>query len=425
MKGFPDVSAAAASVVTIVVATLSVASAAGGVAPHVMTGMHELCYTAPCYHPPQDVPLREVAPALSWALADHRVSEDARRLGIRTYAYVDPSIQYDPKRDYSPLYSEDESTFLRGCNGARAEVRRGDLGGYLMDQGSPAYRERVRTYVDSQIRGRFDALFVDDVFAAHHTWASVGNPPCARTYDREREATYGLWSSLRMPVIFNGLGDAPDDGRTAANIQAALTGPGVIGGMYEFCLSTSDNGTDHVLRKKRVDGAWLSAQNSHLQTVALGRYFLCYAGSDTPAASPSGLDERAYVYASFLLVYRLEHSVLEMAAAGARRRVPVYPESQLVALGPVRPQPRDVEELRTAGGAFVREYARCFLHGRAAGPCAAIVNPSASRTVPVSLPRYRHALELRGDALWDRGTATVTAVAPRELPPATGAVVFR
>ncbi|GAC1578063.1 MAG: hypothetical protein NVS3B7_11590 [Candidatus Elarobacter sp.] len=425
MKRFPDMTAVAAAAVLSVAATVSMSAAAVEVAPHVLTGMHELCYADPCYHPTQGVPLREIAPSLSWAFADGRVTDDARRLGIRTYAYVDPSIQYDPKRDYSPLYSEDESTFLRGCNGARAAVRRGDLTGFLMDQGSPAYRERVRSYVESEFRGRYDALFIDDLFAAHHTWASVANPPCSRSYERERDATYGLWSNLRMPVIFNGLGDAPDDGRTSAYVQAALTGPGVIGGMYEFCLTTSDAATDHTLQKKRVDGAWRSAENSHLQTVALRRYFLCYAASDTPAASPAGLDERTYVYASFLLVYRLEQSVLEMAAAGARRRVPVYPESQLVALDPLRHQPRDVDELRTADGAYLREYARCFLHGRPAGPCAAVVNPSASRTVFARVPGYAHALDVRGDSLWDHGTATVDAVAPRDLPPATGAVIFR
>ncbi len=424
MIGLPQTSTAGFAALALAAATLSVSAAPAELPRHVLTGMHELCYTAPCYHPAQGVPLSQIAPSLSWAYADRRVTGDARRLGIRTYAYVDPSIQYDPKRDYAPLYSEDESSFLRGCDGGRATVRRGDLLGFLMDQGSPAYRERVSAYVDSEFRGRYDALFVDDVLAARHTWATVVNAPCARSYEQERDATYGLWSKLGMPVIFNGLGDTQDDGGTAAS-QPALSGPGVIGGMYEFCLSTSDSRTDHTLGDKRVDGAWRSAQNSHLQTVALGRYFLCYAGSGTPAGSPSGRDERTYVYASFLLVYRLDRSVLEMAAAGARRHVPVYPESELVALDPLRPQPREVDELRTPDGAYVREYARCMLHGRPAGPCAAVVNPSASRTVALHLPGYAHALALHGEALWDHGSATLDAAAPRTLAPATAAVVFR
>jgi len=418
----------AVAVVTPVVFTVVTATVAGPdttVPVHVLTGMHELCYGTKCYHRPQEVPLNELAPWLDWALADAAVTEDARREKIHTYAYLDPSIQYDPNHDYAPLYSDDESTFLRSCDGSRAAVKRGDLGGFLMDQGAAAYRARVRAYVDEHVRGRYDALFVDDVYAAVHTYATVVRPACARSYERERDATFALWSHLSIPVIFNGLGDAPDDGSTETHAQAALEGPGAIGGMYEFCTSTSDNGMDNTLANKRVDGAWRSAENSHLQTVARDKLFLCYAGSDTPGDSDVGRAERAYVYSSFLLVYRPKYSVLEMTASSARKRVSVFPEATVLALGPLRPQPADVDDLRAPSGAYVREYARCFVRAVPVGPCAAVVNASRSRTVDAAVHGYKHALEMHGGALLEGGTVTTAAAPPARLPAASGTVLFR
>lgn len=420
-------SAVVASILLVVAAAVTTGAAAttAAVPKHVLTGMHELCYGSPCYHPPQAVPLREVADVLDWALADPRSTEEARRLGIRTYAYIDPSIQYDPKHDWSPLYSEDESTFLRACDGGRATLKSGALAGFLMDLGSPSYRRRVLAYVDDNVRGKYDALFVDDIFAGHFTYATVTRPPCGQTYEREREATFGLWSQIGIPLIFNGLGFAPDDGRTDDHAQAALDGPGTIGGMYEYCLTAPSDATDHTVKKKRVDGAWRSTQNSHLQTIARGKMFLCYSASDTPGDTPAGIDERAYIFASFLLVYRPALSVLELNAATARRRVSVFPEETVVAVDPVRPQPADVEALRRPSGVYVREYAHCYLRGEAAGPCAAVVNPSGSRTAEVGVRGYTHAVAMHGGAIPDGGTVSIQAPVPSVLPPASGTVVFR
>jgi hypothetical protein len=414
-----------AVVLALCVTTTRGSAARAEVPVRIITGIHELCYEKSCYRPPTQVPLKEAARWLTWALADQRVADQARRAGIKTYAYLDPSIQYDPKRDYSPLYSEGESTFLRGCNGRRATLRRGDLTGFLMNQSDEAYRTRVRRYVDENVRAHYDAIFIDDIFAATDTFATITNRPCDRTFQAEREATSALFERLAMPIIFNGLSAAPDDGRTDPHSQGALELPRVIGGMFEFCLSTYDDSMDHTVGHKRVEGAWLSIENSHLQTVAKDRLFFCYAASGTPGDSPAGLDQRAYVYASFLLVYEPQRSVLEMRADSARRRLSVFPESQLVALDPVRPRPDNVEALRTPSGAYVREYRRCYLAGRDPQPCAAVVNPDARATVTLSLPAYRHALALRGGAAPDGGTVSRNAPAPASLAPATGTVLFR
>jgi len=67
---------------------------------------------------------------------------DARRAGIRTIAYLDPSIQYDPRRDFATLASPNESIYRRACGGSRARVQLGDLLDGFLD----CVADRIYTY---------------------------------------------------------------------------------------------------------------------------------------------------------------------------------------------------------------------------------------------------------------------------------------
>ena len=398
-----------------------------GVPEHVETSIQDLCYAERCYHDSQRaVPLEEVARYVTWAFADGSIADDARKHGIRTIAYLDPSVQYDPKRDVAPLASEDEQTYLHGCDGKRASVRLGDLDGYLMDQGSSHFRELLKRHVDRNVRPHYDALFADDVFAATDSFSlKVMNKPCKHDFVTEREATFGAWAASGIPIIFNGLGLAPDDGRPSAHALAALDGPGVVGGMYEMCLTAPGDGVDQTRAHKRVDAAWRSIQNSHLQTVASAKRFFCFSESETDGASAAGIDERKYVYASFLLVYDPAFSVLQEGLRSSRLRVPVFPETRIVALDPVVRGPQHVESLQRPAGAYAREYRRCFDAGKPIGACAAVVNPSSDRSVPLPVHGYRAALSLSGGALPDGGTLTFRDPVPSALAPATGTVLVR
>jgi len=392
---------------------------------HVQTSIQDLCYTDTCWHRSQKaVPLRNVAAQATWAFADASIAADARRAGIRTIAYLDPSIQYDPKRDVAPLASDDESTYLRACDGSRARVRLGDLDGYLMNEAAPAFRARLARYVDEHVRPQYDALFADDVFAATDTFVHVVAPPCRHTFDEERAATFGAWQAARMPILFNGLGLAPDDGRVSDHAVAALDGPNALGGMYEMCLTAFDEHTDHTLNYRRVDGAWTSVQNSHLAAVAHRKAFFCFAESPVDGATSDGIADRMYTYASFLLAFEPQFSVLQEALRSAPSGVPIYPETRLVPLEPQTSAHGDIGALRR-GGTYVREFGACYVARVAAGACAAVVNPSSTASAPWPLRGYRAALALRGGSIADGGAAAFTAAVPATLGPASAAIVIK
>jgi hypothetical protein len=392
---------------------------------HVQTSIQDLCYTDTCWHRSQRaVPLERVAAQVTWAFADQSIAADARRAGIHTIAYLDPSIQYDPKRDTSPLASDDESTYLRACDGGRARVRLGDLDGYFMNQGAPSFRARLAHYVDEHVRSQYDALFADDVFAATDTYAHVIAAPCHRAFDEERAATFGAWKAAGIPILFNGLGLAPDDGRVSDHAVAALDGPNTFGGMYELCFTAYDVHTDHTLGRRRVDSAWASVQNSHLAAVSRRKSFFCFAESPTDGATPDGLADRMYTYASFMLAFEPQYSVLQEHLRSAPSGVPVYPETRLVPLEPQASARQNITDLRR-GGTYVREFAHCYVARVAAGPCAAVVNPSSTASAPWPLHGYRAALALHGGSIADGGAVAFTGPVPETLAPATAAIVIK
>ena len=84
-----------------------------------------------------------------------------------------------------------------------------------MDLGAPGYRTLLARYVSHDVRPQYDALFADDVFAATDTFTHVVAAPCGRSFNAERDATFGAWKAAAIPIVFNGFGLAPDDGRVS------------------------------------------------------------------------------------------------------------------------------------------------------------------------------------------------------------------
>lgn len=101
----------------------------------------------------------------------------------------------------------------------------------------------------------------------------------------------------------------------------------------------------------------------------------------------------------------------------------MYPETRLVALGPRASASGDINALRR-DGAYVREFARCYVARAPVGPCAAVVNPSTG-TVPWPLAGYRSALALSGGSIADGGRMRFAAPVPAALPPASAAIVIQ
>ena len=131
-----------------------------------------------------------------------------------------------------------------------------------------------------------------------------------------------------------------------------------------------------------------------------------------------------YTYASFLLAYEPQFSVLQEALRSAPSGVPVYPETRLVPLEPQASAHQDIGDLRR-GGTYVREFAQCYIARVAAGPCAAVVNPSSTASAAFPLHGYRAALALRGGSIADGGTVAFSAAVPASLGPASAAIVVK
>ena len=115
---------------------------------------------------------------------------------------------------------------------------------------------------------------------------------------------------------------------------------------------------------------------------------------------------------------------MQEALRSAPSGVPVYPETALVALSPLKTATGDIDTLRR-GGTYVREFARCYLARAPVGPCAAVVNSSSTSTAPWPLAGYRAALTLLTRSIPDGGHLRFAAPVPTALPPATATIVIR
>jgi hypothetical protein len=102
------------------------------------------------------------------------------------------------------------------------------------------------------------------------------------------------------------------------------------------------------------------------------------------------------------------------------------PESRVVALDPVVKDVSSIDRLRTAGGAYVRAYKRCYIGGRSVGPCAAAVNPDPDAAHDANLHGYNHTLSLMGSGVFDGGTIqTNGGPPPSALAPLQGLIAFK
>lgn len=189
-----------------------------------------------------------------------------------------------------------------------------------------------------------------------------------------------------------------------------------VGGLMEECYAQLN--PDH-----RINGwEWTATEQTEIRMAKDHKYFICY-GRDLTAADQA-YDGRMYTYASFLLTYDPNTTVLweyYKSPSGAH----VMPESQLVALDPVKHNVSDVEQLRTGEGVYTRAYRHCYIAGRSVGACMSVVNPDDSPH-PVSLPGYRRTLVLQGSGVFDGGTVRIdNAAPPATIGPRGAIIAFR
>lgn len=370
--------------------------------------------TAPSHVPTSDywagyagtkaVPADTAARWLTWAETNVDGSKLIHPAGVKTLLYTDPNRQL---QNNDRLWNSDESTFAHDCGGNRIEAHR--RGQFLMDPHSQHLRDLWKHSVERYWNaGQFDAVFNDDA----NDLELIASQPCNVDRDDWLRTTIDEQRQLGRPVVYNGLEvfNGHDVSRTIGLNQSA------IGGMMERCYAASP-------RNPKVSGwQWNATENTELQMAREGKYFFCYNNDTSPA--DQSLDNRLYVYASYLLTYDPRTSVLwEYYATPTRAHV--MPEVQFVPFDPVRASVKRIDDLRNGKGVYVREYRNCNLNGTAVGKCIVAVNPDDSAH-DIDLRGYNKMLTVSGSGIFDGGKARIDSRSlPSSLPPQSAVIAVR
>ena len=349
----------------------------------------------------------QAAPVLTWAEVSIQDANNVSGAGIKTLEYIDPFRQAST----DPLYTSDETTFAHDCSGNRIPISLGSVLQYLMNPGSADLENLINNWQGGELgNGHIDAFFYDDI----DTLWGVSPLPCDPPQASWDSLVSSFIQTSQHPLVFNGYGMNSD--------SAALIGLStVLGGMVEGCYADASSST----APYSTGSEWTTNANLELAAAAAQKLFFCYNTPISDAASSIAL--RQFVYASFLLTYSPASSVLWeyfSTASGLH----VFPESEVVPISPLVSAPGSVSSLQSAGGAYVREYGTCYVNGQGAGPCAAVVNPSAASSVPLpSLSRsYGHTMTISGYGVLDGGTVSAGGAAPpATLAPESGLILFQ
>jgi hypothetical protein len=343
-----------------------------------------------------------VGPWLTWAETNIANNPGLRQVGVKVMIYTNPNRMAPG----DPMYPSQESAFAHTCSGARI----GPLtyGEYLMNPGASSLRQIWRDYITAESSSvTWDAIFEDDA----NDVAGVSTLPCDYSASSWLAASQGENSyQAPYPIVYNGLQISNEMG---LNVSA-----NVLGGMREGCYGDSN------ANPKIWYPYWSWIENREIAMAQQGKLFFCYDHDTTDAAS--ALDGRLYTYASFLLTYTPSLSILwEIYKTPSGFHV--QPESQLVALDPLVPQPSDISGLEVGNLVYGREYAHCYVAGVYVGPCAAVVNADLHNAHPYPYgTKYGHTLVLSGGGILDGGTVSTQGPAPpRVLPRLGAAIVFR
>jgi hypothetical protein len=271
-------------------------------------------------------------------------------------------------------------------------------------------------YVRSHTNGvHFDAIFQDSTGALDDYSAGTFTAmPCGYSANGWLAAEEQLAASTGMPVIFNGpMGNVTPTRPTQS--LSLLANNAYLGANFEHCYSDNN-------QPKMTGWGWVATENSEIGASALNKLFECMARNSNAAAANT--DQRLYLLASFLLTYNPQYSVL-WEEYGTNSGLHVEPEEQLVPTAPLVPTPSNVSALQLSGGLYGREYARCYLRGQFAAPCAVVVNPDNNFAHTFPFPQYRHTLVLNGGGVLDGGTVSVAGPPPPTyLAPGEATIVF-
>lgn len=346
--------------------------------------------------------------------------------GKYAVAYTDPHLvpYCSGTTCRGPMGNLPESAWLHDGGGSRLHTSSGQD---VLNPDSPVTQAGFRAYTASLVSGtRINMVFVDDTsptfdpsyfdYKYGEQAAELTGRPNVQAYWLSGQVQ--LLASSVVPAIFNGgYGDEQE--------RALLTAPNVAGTLDEGCAVNSSFRVN--LTQGNPVARWVPSMNKLLQATALHRYAVCL-NYDVQYGDP--IADRMYGLASWWLTYDPTWSVAfpDFTApdqAGGRGSQN-FAEYAIVPAEPRRSAGANVETLRTATGAYAREFESCYQDGAPIGRCAAVVNPSATATVamPQLAAPYAHSLVLDDRSAYNGGTATWGGRVPSSLPPET-AVILR
>jgi hypothetical protein len=355
--------------------------------------------------------------------------------GRYTAAYVDPMyIPYcDPPfvppagrcgSEYS-RYIKDESGWFHGPDGARVHrYVAGDHKYYeAVNPASPAARRAWRefTAVVKQRAPAIDFLYSDDSGGplrfgdmsptSSLFWDFNAGGVEIQSDEVFRDTWIAFLADSALPLIING----GDPYNLPAYGGAFVRQPFVRGNSHEGCFRYS--GGVKTLKSGSLTGSWTNESDALLSNTGMHRWGLCFM---TGAAT---LASRLYAVASWWVTYDPDWSV---AAPIDVAPVSLLPEFSIVPRFPTRTAVSHVAELRTATGAYVREFAGCYQNRVFIGGCATVVNPTSNTVaIPPLTGTYHRSLELRGADVTTDGVAIWNPGRPNVLGPGSAAVLVR
>lgn len=229
-----------------------------------------------------------------------------------------------------------------------------------------------------------------------------------------------------VSLIYNGLGvytPAPGFMPPALALNATSAG-----GMAEDCYARQPPLTRAHPDPTPVpvaDVAWAVTEDVEAYMSGASKVFVCNAKSDLTTDAAQLTDLRTYVMSSFLLTYDPATSVLDEQFRPVST-FSVFPESEILALDPLVPEPAQISQLQV-GGVYARQYAACYIAAQPIGPCASVVNPSSTTTYRFPFPGvYLGVLRLKGGGVLDTGARIeqLTGGGPYNVSPTTGFIVY-
>jgi hypothetical protein len=329
--------------------------------------------------------------------------------------YTDPNKVIVARHE--PYWDLSDSAFLHDSQGnrisrpfLRANGVQDDQ--YILNPASPETQAAfARETQNAKATGVYDFVFLDDVSAdlKGHLFRTKSSPVELKT-DQDLVAGHKqLIARSALPVIANGLNNADQRlGQASLNIQLL---PVLTGALAEGCFASSG--------ALALEPMWTTTAESLLATTTEGKWAFCMVGG------PRGEETQArlYGYASWLLTYDDTHSVIwENMYAPGPSRVEIYPEQALVPTNPVD-TPKHIWDLKRQGGAYAREFQRCYYQGKLLGVCAAVVNPSRNT---VSTPTgYKEQVVLIGGNSLEGGTLEIQSSITTSLPSGSAAILVR